>query len=402
MIDPKSIRLNFPIFYHHPELVYLDNAATAQKPDTVIQSITEFYQKENATIHRGVYDLAVQTTQKYEQVRHKIAKFIGSNFSQSIVYTSGTTAGINLVAQSFLSDRLQPGDEVIISIMEHHANLIPWQQVCKTKQAKLRVIPIHETGELDISAYKNILNNRTKMVAVVHVSNTLGTVNPVEDIIELAHDSKIPVLVDAAQSIVHYPIDVLALDADFLVFSGHKMFGPTGIGVLYGKPELLESMQPIWFGGDMIRSVSFEDTIFAPVPQRFEAGTSNIAGVVGLGTAIDFLKQFDKNEIQAYLHELTETATEALLKINGLKIIGMAKNKSAIISFSMDKVHPHDVATFLAIENIAVRAGNHCTQPLMDFYNLPGTTRASFTIYNDHEEAVQLASVLKDIQQFFA
>ena len=401
MLDPKKIRSQFPIFSHHPELIYLDNAATTQKPVSVIQATMDFYQKENANIHRGMYDLAARTSQKYEQVRQKVARFIGAEKPETIVHTSGATASINLVAQSFLAGRLQPGDEVVISTMEHHANLIPWQQVCKIRRANLRVIPISEAGELDMAAFKNMLSNRTKMVAIVHVSNTLGTVNPVEEIIEMAHQKNIPVLLDGAQSAAHYPVDVRALDVDFFVFSGHKIFGPTGTGILYGKPELLETMQPICFGGGMINSVSFEETTFAAVPHRFEAGTTNIAGVIGFGSAIDFLQQFDKNEILVHLKNLTQTATEALLKINGLKIYGTAKNKSAIISFTLGNVHPHDVATFLGAENIAVRAGNHCTQPLMDFYGLPGTTRASFSIYNTPEEALRLAEALREVQRFF-
>ena len=402
MFQADYIKTRFPIFSHHPELIYLDNAATTQKPDSVIQATSDFYQKENANIHRGIYELAARTSQKYEQVRHTVARFIGAERPASIVYTSGTTAGINLVAQSFLSGRLQPGDEVVISAMEHHANLIPWQQVCNMQQAILRVIPINESGEIDLVFFKKILSGRTKMVAIVHVSNTLGTVNPVEEIIELAHQKNIPVLLDGAQSIAHYPVDVQALNVDFFVFSGHKIFGPTGTGILYGKPEWLETMQPITFGGDMINSVSFETTTFAAVPQRFEAGTTNIAGVIGLGAAIEFLMKLNKTEILVHLKNLSQTATEALCNIDGLKIIGTAKNKSAIVSFTLGNVHPHDVATFLGVENIAVRAGNHCTQPLMDFYRLPGTTRASFTIYNTQEEVLQLAAALKDIQRFFA
>ncbi len=402
MFDPVKIRSEFPIFSHHPELIYLDNAATTQKPEAVIRATSDFYQKENANIHRGIYELAANASQKYEQVRRTVASFIGAERPESIVYTSGTTEGINLVAQSFLAGRLQPGDEVVISAMEHHANLIPWQQVCKMQGAKLRVIPVSEAGEIDLAVFKKMLSERTKMVALVHVSNTLGTINPVEEMIEMAHSRDIPVLLDGAQSVAHYPLDVQALDVDFFVFSGHKIFGPTGTGILYGKPEHLENMEPVTFGGDMINSVSFETTTFAAVPQRFEAGTTNIAGVIGLGAAIDFLMKFDKNDILAHLKNLTETATDALRQIDGLKIIGTAQNKSAIVSFTLGNVHPHDVATFLGSENIAVRAGNHCTQPLMDFYGLPGTTRASFSIYNTAEEALRLAEALKDIQRFFA
>ena len=402
MIDAIEIKKQFPIFSHHPNLAYLDNAATTQKPQMVIDGITDFYKKENANIHRGIYDLAAKTSQKYEAVRNKVAQFINAPDDKNIVYTSGTTASINLVANSFLASRLKEGDEVIISSMEHHANLIPWQMVCKAKGANLRIIPINENGELDLSAFRKMLSSKTKMVALVHISNTLGTINPVEEVIELVHQKNVPVLLDAAQSVAHYEIDVQKLDVDFLVFSGHKLFGPTGVGILFGKKEWLGQMHPYQFGGDMIKNVTFENTTFADVPQRFEAGTTNIAGVIGLGYAIDFMTQFEKKEIQSYLKNLTAEATEKILTINDLRIIGTAKDKSAILSFAFGNVHPHDVATFLGAENIAVRAGNHCTQPLMDYFKLPGTTRASFTIYNTMEEVDRLVATLKDIQNFFS
>ena len=402
MIDAQDIKKQFPIFTHHPNLAYLDNAATTQKPQMVIDGITHFYQKENANIHRGIYDLAAKTSQKYEAVRTKVAQFINASDDKNIVYTSGTTASINLVAYSFLAARLKEGDEVIISSMEHHANLIPWQMVCKAKGADLRIIPIHENGELDMMAFRAMLSSKTKMVALVHVSNALGTINPIEEVINLAHQKNVPVLLDVAQSVVHYEIDVQKWEVDFLVFSGHKLFGPTGIGVLYGKSEWLGQMQPYQFGGDMIKNVTFDNTIFADVPQRFEAGTTNIAGVIGLGYAIDFISQFDKKKIQSYLKQLTSGATEKILQVNGLKIIGTAKEKSAIFSFAFGNIHPHDVATFLGAENIAVRAGNHCTQPLMDYFKLPGTTRASFTIYNTMKEVDRLVATLKEIQKFFS
>ena len=402
MIDAIEIKKQFPIFSHHPNLAYLDNAATTQKPQMVIDGITDFYKKENANIHRGIYDLAAKTSQKYEAVRNKVAQFINAPDDKNIVYTSGTTASINLVANSFLASRLKEGDEVIISSMEHHANLIPWQMVCKAIGANLRIIPINENGELDLSAFQKMLSSKTKMVALVNISNTLGTINPVEEVIELVHQKNVPVLLDAAQSVAHYEIDVQKLDVDFLVFSGHKLFGPTGVGTLYGKKEWLGQMHPYQFGGDMIKNVTFENTTFADVPQRFEAGTTNIAGVIGLGYAIDFMTQFEKKEIQSYLKNLTAEATEKILTINDLRIIGTAKDKSAILSFAFGNVHPHDVATFLGAENIAVRAGNHCTQPLMDHFKLLGTTRASFTIYNTMEEVDRLVATLKDIQNFFA
>ena len=397
---PK-FRQQFPIFQHHPNLVYLDSAATTQKPKMVIEGITRFYEQENANIHRGIYDLAAKATQKYESVRQKVAEFIHANHQSEIVYTSGTTASINLVANGFLLARLEKGDEVLVSAMEHHANLIPWQMVCKAKGANLKIIPMNKVGNLDIIAYKKMLTTRTKMVAVVHISNTLATINPIEEIIDLAHQKDIPILIDGAQSIAHYPIDVQDLNCDFLTFSGHKLFGPTGIGILYGKKTHLEAMSPYQFGGDMIRTVTYQDTTFAPPPQRFEAGTTNIAGVIGLGYAIDFLNQFDKKEIADYVKSLGNYAREKLLVMKGLKVIGQANNTTGIVSFVLDNIHPHDVATFLGAANIAIRAGHHCTQPLMDFYQVPATSRASFTIYNNRREIDILVEEIKNIQQFF-
>jgi len=397
----KNIRAQFPLFQHHPALIYLDNAATTQKPQMLIDGITNFYQKENANIHRGIYDLAAQTSIKYEKVREKVAQFIGASTIKTNIYTSGTTAAINLVAYSFLYPRLQVGDEVLISAMEHHANLLPWQMACKAKGAHLRVIPIDKKGVLDMSAYQKALNKRTKMVAITHISNTLGTINPIEEMIALAHQKNIPVLVDGAQSAAHYPIMVEKWDCDFFTFSGHKIFGPTGIGVLYGKEEYLSAMQPYQFGGDMIRTVRFEESTFADIPQRFEAGTTNIAGVIGLGYAIDFLQQFDKKAIARYIKKLGSYTQEKLANINSLEIIGQAANKTGIVSFVLQNVHPHDVATFLGEANIAIRAGHHCTQPLMDFYEIPGTSRASFSIYNTIEEIDKLTVAVQEVVDFF-
>ena len=397
----KKIKQQFPIFQQHPKLIYLDNAATTQKPSLVIDGITNFYQKENANIHRGIYDLAAQTSAKYEKVRTKVADFIGATSPKSIVYTSGTTASINLVATSFLAPRLSKGDEVLISMMEHHANLIPWQMVCKAKGATLRVIPINADGSLDMNAYKQALSTKTKMVAITHISNSLGTINPVAKIIALAHQNDTPVLIDGAQSTAHYSIDVNALDADFFTFSGHKIFGPTGIGILYGKQELLENMSPSQYGGDMIRSVSFEETSFAPSPQRFEAGTTNIAGVVGLGYAIDFLNQLDKKAIGEYLKSLGKYAQEQLSAMDGLTIIGTAPEKTGIISFTLKDIHPHDIASFVGANNIAIRAGHHCTQPLMNHLKLPATSRASLSIYNTQEDIDLLVAAIKETIDFF-
>lgn len=402
MFDPYQIRQQFPFFSHHPDLVYLDNAATTQKPASVIQAITGFYEKENANVHRGIYKLAAQTSQRYEMVREKVAAFIQAAKKEEIVYTSGTTASINLVAYSFLAPRLQAGDEVLISAMEHHANIIPWQQVCKQKRALLKVIPMTESGALDMDAYAALLSAKTRLVAVNHISNTLGTINPVQSIIDLAHAKGIPVLVDGAQSAAHYAINVQDWGADFFVFSGHKIYGPTGIGILYGKAEHLKGMEPYQFGGDAIRDVRFEETTFAKGPQKFEPGTTNIAGVLGLGAAIDFLNGLDHTAVRQYLQQLHTLADEGLQSIDGLRVIGQANQKSAIISFALGMAHPHDVATFLGAENIAVRAGHHCTQPIMDFYQIPGTTRASFALYNTREEVQRLVETIHEVAAFFA
>ncbi len=401
MIDPMKIREDFPIFINNPDLIYFDNAATTQKPAAVINGIVDYYENHNANIHRGIYDLAANTTQKYEAVRQKVADYIGADSPSNIVYTSGTTAGINLVASSFLATRLQKDDEVLISTMEHHANLIPWQMLCKRLGAKLQVIPINKDGSIKKETYKALLTKRTKMVALVHVSNTFGTINPVEDMIRIAHQQDIPVLIDGAQSVAHFEVDVKKWDADFFVFSGHKLFGPTGTGILYGKKEHLESMHPINFGGDIIKDVTFEETEFLDAPQRFEAGTTNVAGIIGLGYAIDYLKTFEKKAIKGYLKHLRQYAVSKMLEINGLDILGSRDDSSSIISFSMKNVHPHDVATILGVEKIAVRAGNHCTQPIMDFLELPGTTRASFTIYNTPFEVDRMIDALKGIQKLF-
>lgn len=401
MTELKNIKTQFPIFTHHPNLVYLDNAATTQKPQLVIDAISSFYQKENANIHRGLYPMAVATSQKYEQVRQKVATFLNAASSDEIVYTTGTTASINLVAHSFLFPRLKEGDEVIISAMEHHANLIPWQMVCKQKGASLRVIPMNEKGELEMMEFRAMLSDKVKMVAVTHISNSLGTINPIEEIIDFAHQKNIPVLVDGAQSVAHYPIDLQVIDADFFTFSGHKLFGPTGVGILYGKKQYLNEMQPYQFGGDMIKNVTFEASTFADVPQRFEAGTTNIVGVIGLGAAVDFVNSLDRMYLIKHMEEMRLDLENKLLEINGLEIVGQAEKKSAIASFVMKNIHPHDIATFLGADNIAIRAGHHCTQPIMDFFRISATTRASFSIYNQPDEVDIFVEKIKEIKQFF-
>ncbi|HKK77154.1 MAG TPA: cysteine desulfurase [Saprospiraceae bacterium] len=403
-MDFSRLRNDFPVFKHHPSLVYLDSAATSQKPDVVIAAIQHFYASENANIHRGLYPMAARASRKYEAVREKVAHFIGATSQQEIVYTSGTTQGVNVVAQAFLRPRLRPGDEVIITTLEHHANIIPWQQLVEGSRAKLKVIPLNEAGELELSTLFGALSERTAMVACSHISNTLGTINPVREIVEgvRRYRADIPVLVDAAQSVAHYDLNVQALDCDFLVFSGHKLFGPTGIGVLYGKAQHLRQMSPITFGGDMIEYVSFERTSFATAPRKFEAGTTNIAGVIGLGAAIDYISKIDRAAVREGLKALHDETIAGLKDIPGLRIIGNARNKSAIVSFVLEQAHPHDIASFLGAENIAVRAGHHCTQPLMDTLGLPGTVRASFSLYNTRRDVERLVKAVREVADFFA
>jgi cysteine desulfurase / selenocysteine lyase len=389
------MRSQFPIFQNHPDLVYLDSASTTQKPLSVIKAEMNFYTNQNANIHRGVYGLAVTATQVYEGTREKVKKFINANASKEIIFTSGTTEGINLVAQSFVLPNLNEGDNIVISAMEHHANLIPWQQICLLKKAELRIIPMNTEGVLEISGLDDLLNEKTKFLAVTHISNTLGTVNPIEEIINKAHQQNVPVLVDVAQSITSHVLDVRALDIDFLVFSAHKLFGPTGVGIFYGKEKYLNIMSPCKFGGDMIRDVSFEKTTFAPLPNKFEAGTPNIAGVIGLGSAIDFVENIGRININNHIQLLLNYAETKLSTIENLKIIGNSTKKSGIISFILSGIHPHDVASILSSQNIAIRAGNHCTQPIMDFFDLPGTNRVSFSIYNTIEDIDKLIDALE-------
>lgn len=405
-IPSKSalLRPDFPIFRNRPELIYLDNAATTQKPAAVADAERFYYEHLNASVHRGAYYLADEATHAYESVREKVRAMLHAPDVRQIIFTSGTTAGINLVAQGFAAGQVGAGDAILISAMEHHANLIPWQQVCLRNQARLLVTPVSYDGVLDLETLEKQLTRgagRVKMVALCHISNTLGTVNPIADIIALAHRHGAVVLVDAAQSIATHLPDVAALDVDFLVFSGHKMFGPTGTGVLYGKEKWLDLMTPLHFGGGMIREVTFEKTTFAPAPQRFEAGTPNLAGVAGLGAAVDWIQQTGRGVIALHVHRLLEYATRRLQMISGLRIIGKAPEKAGIVSFVFDDIHPHDVATFLDQRHICVRAGHHCTQPLMEFLAIPGTVRASFSIYNTEAEIDQLAEALEAAQAFF-
>ncbi|MDZ4706001.1 MAG: cysteine desulfurase [Saprospiraceae bacterium] len=403
-MNPVVIRHEFPLLRHHPELIYLDNAATTQKPDAVLEAERLFYEHHNANAHRGVYRLAAEATDLYEGVREKVRSFLNARSVREIIYTSGTTAGINLVAQSYAAHQLSAGDAILISAMEHHANLIPWQQVCLQNRGRLLVTRVTREGMLDLAVFEKQLiaeNGRIKLVAITHVSNTLGTLNPIIEIIALAHRYGAVVLVDAAQSVVTHPPDVQALDADFLVFSGHKMFAPTGTGILYGKENLLEAMPPCYFGGGMIRDVTFEQTTFAPLPSKFEPGTPNLAGIAGLGAAIDWLQKTGSEAINRHVQQLLEYATTRLQSMPGLRIIGQTPQKSGIISFLPDNIHPHDIATFLDQRQICVRAGHHCTQPLMDFLEIPGTVRASFTAYNTIDEVDRFVEALSDAQQFF-
>jgi cysteine desulfurase / selenocysteine lyase len=397
-----SIKPHFPIFSHRPELVYLDNAATSQKPKSVIQSLTDFYEKENANVHRGLYELSAKATQRFEEVRKKVGGLIGTPNPNAIAFTKGTTESINIVAQGFLKKKLKKGDNVVISAMEHHANLIPWQQVCAQNQALLRVIPVNDKGELVLEKLDGLLDKQTKMVAVTHISNVLGTINPIEEIIAIAHKKNIPVLIDGAQSVGHYPIDVKKSGADFLVFSAHKMFGPLGTGVLYCKEEFAREVEPFNYGGGSIKSVTFDHTEFMEYPHRLEAGTANIVGVIGLGAAIDFIWQLDLNGTTDHTKNLSAYFKERLKSLGGIQLVGDPKNFASIVSFQVENIHPHDVASFLANENIAVRAGHHCAQPLLEAMGVPATLRASFSIYNTKDDADKTVEALVSLKKFWS
>lgn len=388
--DVYAVRKDFPILektVNGNPLVYIDNAATTQKPKAVIESHVDFYLHHNANIHRGVHQLGTESTQAYDEAREKVRKFINAPSSREVIFTSGATGSINLVTSTYGRRNINEGDEIIVSTMEHHANIVPWQILCGEKNSVLRVIPITDSGEIIMEEYIKLLNDKTKFVSVTHVSNTLGTINPVKEIIRLAHERNIPVLIDGAQAVPHMRVDVQELGCDFYAFSGHKMFGPTGIGVLYGKAELLESMPPYQAGGDMISHVSFEKTTFNEIPTKFEAGTPNIAGAIGLGISIDYLNNLDFSLIQKHEKELLIYTTEKLNEIAGLKIIGTAKNKSSVISFIIEGLNSLDLGIMLDTMGIAVRTGQHCTEPLMSRLGITGTVRASFALYNTMEEA---------------
>jgi cysteine desulfurase/selenocysteine lyase len=382
--------------------VYLDNAATAQKPYAVIEAIRKFHEVDCANIHRGVHELSQRSTAAYELTRAKMKRFLNARSKSELIFVRGTTEGINLVASSWGRKNVRDGDEIIISAMEHHSNIVPWQMLCEATGATLRVIPINDRGELVMEAYEKLLNPRTKMVAVTHVSNALGTINPVAEIISMAHRAGALALIDGAQAAPHLKVDVIALDADFYALSGHKMVGPTGIGILYGKSKLLNAMPPYQGGGDMIKTVTFEKTTYADLPYKFEAGTPNIAGGIGLGAAVDYLNNIGLNRIAAYEHELLVYGTQALEQIPGLRMIGTAREKAAVLSFVIEGIHPHDIGTVLDRMGIAVRTGHHCAQPVMDRFGVPATTRASLAFYNTTREIDALAAGLRKVKEVFA
>jgi cysteine desulfurase/selenocysteine lyase len=403
-VDGAAIRRDFPLLrqrvYGKP-LVYLDNAATTQKPQVVLDRVTQYYAEENANVHRGVHWLSERATNAFEEARATVGRFLNARESGEIIFVRGTTEAINLVAATFGRSSVGPGDEVVISAMEHHSNIVPWQILCERQVARLRIIPMTDTGELDLDAYASLLTDRTRIVSVVHVSNVLGTVNPIEEIVRLAHARGIPVLVDGAQAVAHRPVDVQALGCDFYAFSGHKMFGPTGIGVLYGTSARLESMPPYQGGGDMIRSVSFERTLYKAPPHRFEAGTPDIAGAIGLAAAIQYLAGIGFERIARSERDLLEYATGALSRLPGLRLFGTTAEKAGVLSFVLDGVHPHDVGTILDREGVAIRAGHHCCQPLMDRLGVPATARASLALYNNCDDIDALSAALQRVRELF-
>lgn len=399
-LDVQRLRQDFPMLgktMHGKPLVYLDSAATAQKPVAVIDAITSFYHDHYGTVHRAVYQLALKSTEEYQRTRQKVRAFLNAAKDEEIIFTRGTTESINLVAYSFGKAFVKPGDEILISAMEHHSNIVPWQILCEDRGATLKVIPMNERGELLLEEYAKLLNPRTRLVAVTHVSNSLGTLNPIKQIVSMAHQAGAKVLVDGAQSAPHLKVDVQNLDADFFVFSGHKLMGPTGIGILYGKAELLNQMPPYQGGGDMIETVTFPKTTYNVLPLKFEAGTPMIAEVMGLGAAIDYIQSIGIEAIRNWEHELLDYATAKLEEVPGLKIIGQAAQKGALISFVIEGLHSLDIGTFLDLKGIAIRTGHHCAQPVMNFFHVPATARASFACYNTKEEVDYLAASLHDV-----
>jgi cysteine desulfurase/selenocysteine lyase len=399
-LDVERLRADFPILSttaHGKPLVYVDNAATSQKPRQVIDATSRYYAEGNANIHRGVYLLSEQATAMYEGVREKAARFLNAKEARELVFVRGTTEAINLVASSYGRANLGPGDEVLITAMEHHSNIVPWQLICDERGAQLRVIPMNRQGELLLDEAAKLITARTRLVALVHVSNSLGTINPVKEMVALAHAKGVPVLLDGAQAVPHGPVDVQAIGCDFYTVSGHKMFGPTGIGLLYGRAALLEAMPPWQGGGDMIRNVTFAKTSYAPIPAKFEAGTPNIAGVAGLGAAIDYLNALPWDAVAAHEGDLLAYAMEQLCDVPGLTVVGTARHKASVVSFTLEGIHPHDVGTIVDQEGVAVRTGHHCTQPVMDFFGIPATTRASFAFYNSRADVDALAKAVRKV-----
>jgi cysteine desulfurase/selenocysteine lyase len=402
--DVERIRQDFPILkqevHGHP-LVYLDSAATSQKPRAVLEAMQEFYLRDCSNVHRGVHLLSERATRAYEDGRVKVQRFVNAAEAREIVFVRGTTEAVNLVAQTYGRKNIEAGDEILITAMEHHSNIVPWQILCEEKGAALRVAPINDRGELIFKEFEKLLGPKTKLVSVTHVSNVLGTINPVRKIVEAAHRWNAPVFVDGAQAAPHLKIDVRDLNCDFYAFSGHKLFGPTGVGVLYGKAALLEAMPPYQGGGDMIASVTFEKTIYNTIPFKFEAGTPYIAGVIGLRAAIEYLDRIGLESVAGYEHQLLEHATQLLSRIPGVRLIGTAKEKASVVSFVLDGVHPHDIGTILDQRGIAIRTGHHCAQPLMDRFGVPATARASLAFYNTKEEIEVLAEGVEAVKQFF-
>jgi cysteine desulfurase / selenocysteine lyase len=399
IFDVNEVRNDFPILkkiVNGKPLVYFDNAATSQKPNSVINAITDYYRNYNSNIHRGVYSISVEASDAYENAKETVRSFINAKETREIIFTRGTTEAVNLAAYSYGMPNVNAGDEVLISAMEHHSNIVPWQVLCEKKNAKLVIIPVNDQGEVIIEEYKKLLSPKTKIAAFCHVSNSLGSVNPVKEMIRLAHEKNIPVLIDGAQAIHHTIVDVQDLDADFYAFSSHKMYGPMGIGVLYGKARLLEVMPPYQTGGDMISSVSFTKTEYNEIPAKFEAGTPNVAGAVGLTAAIEYLNRLDVNTLAAYEHELLEYATEKISQIEGVRIIGTAKNKASVLSFVVKGLNALDIGIMLDTAGVAVRTGQHCTEPLMEIFGVPGTVRASFAFYNTKEEIDIFIAALKN------
>ena len=403
--DAEKIRADFPLLQQsvngHP-LVYLDNGATSQKPQAVIDALVRYYTTENANVHRGVHTLSQQATDDYEAARAKIRQLINAAHDHEIIFTRGATESINLVAQSYGRQNIGPGDEIIISNMEHHSNIVPWQMLCQEKNATLRVVPINDSGELLMDEYEQMLSPRTKLVAITHVSNALGTIQPAAQIVALARAHGALTLLDGAQAIPHIPIDVRQLDCDFYAFSGHKLYGPTGTGALYGKTQLLDAMPPVYGGGEMIKSVTFEHTTYNDLPYKFEAGTPNIAGAIGLGAAIDYLQNIGYDAIAAHEHQLLQYGAQALASIGGLRIIGTSPHKAGILSFVIDNIHPHDIGTILDTQGIAIRTGHHCAQPVMQRFQIPATARASLAIYNTKADLDALARAIDRAIEIFS